>query len=635
MTDKHSEILGEARIRFERGDYSGAERSYRKILRRRPADAEALYMLGILLLRSANAAEAIKPFLRALENGYQRSPVILENLGTAYLMTGDSVAAERYLREAVDMGGNRAVLKMRLGMALAAQRRLEEAEITLRAAQKQEPKDIDIGVNLGTILAAQGRTDEALECFYQALKINPGHTEVLYNIATLHREAGRFKEAIDVYAQTLAFAPDHIDALNNLGTIHERLGDVAVAVDLYRKVLMLDPGNVQALCNLGSALLKQGDFKEAEQSCRSALKLAPDFVDAAINLGAIQLACSEFEKAGQTYLQASRQVPEDPDIRHSLGMLRLALGDFAGAWEDYQARPSRRHVLGVAGTLDEVLPEQVAGKTVLVIGEQGIGDELFFLRGAVLLKNRGAQVTVCCDAKILGLLAHNKVFDTLVTHGSFLPARDFTFAAGDLPLLLSRGGSSGIFPEQMKPLELIPQPHRVISMQRYLAQVGPPPYLAVTWRAGTRLSDQRSWRSLALSKEVPLGALGQALRGYSGTIISLQRSPHIGEMAELAAKIGAAVHDASGINDDLEDMLALLTLLDEYIGVSNTNMHLFAGLGRKARVLVPNPAEWRWMAVGDQSPWFPGFALYRQAYDRTWEGAMTKLRVDLSQPIPA
>jgi len=63
-------------------------------------------------------------------------------------------------------------------------------------------------------------------------------------------------------------------------------------------------------------------------------------------------------------------------------------------------------------------------------------------------------------------------------------------------------------------------------------------------------------------------------------------------------------------------------------------MHLMAGLGKTARVLIPFPAEWRWMASGDQSPWFPGFKLYRELVADGWRQAMIALEHDLSNPSP-
>ncbi len=629
MAVKHREIPDEARICLARGDYAGAERCYRKVLRRRPSDAEALYMLGSLRLHAGDATDAIALIRRALDSGRPRDPAALENLGTAYLMNGIADAAERELREAIAAGGTRAVLHMRLGMALAAQGRLEEAEAALRVAQRQAPLDIDIGVNLGNTLAARGRADEALECFRRALELAPGNVDILYNIGTLYRDAGRFEEAADLYSQILEIAPEHIEALNNLGTVHERMGNVTEAIRQYRQVIALDPHHVHGYCNLANALRMQWLLDEAERCCEQALRLQPDFVDGLVNLGNIRFVQGQFDAAKQIYQRAARLVPEEPEIRYSCGMLGLALGEFADAWVDYQSRAARRGVLRLTGALDDALPDDIAGMTILVMGEQGIGDELFFLRGAALLKARGARLVCVCDGRIRALLERTRLFDALLIHGDVLPSRDVTLAAGDLPLVLGRAGWGGARPEHAQPLRLEALPERMHSMQGYLADLGPPPYLGVTWRAGTRLSNQRTWRDLGLSKEVPLDILALALRGFPGTIISLQRNPEVGETAQLATQIGAAVHDASAVNSDLEDMLALMGLVDEYVGVSNTNMHLMAGMGGQARILVPNPPEWRWMAAGDESPWFPGFALYRQASDGSWHDAMARLRSDL------
>jgi hypothetical protein len=135
----------------------------------------------------------------------------------------------------------------------------------------------------------------------------------------------------------------------------------------------------------------------------------------------------------------------------------------------------------------------------------------------------------------------------------------------------------------------------------------------------------------ALFKQVPLPLLGASLERTPGTLISLQRQPRAGEVEAAKMAFGRALHDFSAINENLEDMLALLAAIHEYVGVSNTNMHLMAGLGGKARVLVPNPPEWRWMCNSAVSPWFAGFALYRQSPDGDWTGALRGLAEDLAR----
>jgi hypothetical protein len=116
------------------------------------------------------------------------------------------------------------------------------------------------------------------------------------------------------------------------------------------------------------------------------------------------------------------------------------------------------------------------------------------------------------------------------------------------------------------------------------------------------------------------------MRGVTGTLLALQRDPQRGEIEELSARAAMPVHDLTALNEDIE---ALLALIDDCIGVSNTNMHLRAGAGRTARALAPWPAEWRWMISGNESPWFPGFRVYRQDPDGDWSAALGRLQADL------
>src|SRR5262249_55104297 len=133
-----------------------------------------------------------------------------------------------------------------------------------------------------------------------------------------------------------------------------------------------------------------------------------------------------------------------------------------------------------------------------------------------------------------------------------------------------------------------------------LADLGPGPYLGLTWRAGTDVLHRQEFGrdDRVLAKEIAPARLGAALRGWRGTLLALQRLPAPGEIEALGGAAGRQAHDFSSVNEDLGEMLALLGCLDDYVAVSNTNVHLQAGAGGRARVLVPRPAEWRWMDEG-------------------------------------
>jgi hypothetical protein len=177
----------------------------------------------------------------------------------------------------------------------------------------------------------------------------------------------------------------------------------------------------------------------------------------------------------------------------------------------------------------------------------------------------------------------------------------------------------------------LPLPDKLAGVRQRLAAFGEGPCLGVTWWAGTRPSQgaPASQYEKVQYREIPCQELAAYLRQWPGPVVVLQRSPGKGEVERFAAALGRPVMDCSGANDDLEEMLALLSLLDEHVGVSNTNMHLSAGLGKPCRVLLPRVPEWRWMMRDGMFPWFPGFRPYRQSVDGSWREALTSLEKDL------
>ena len=200
-----------------------------------------------------------------------------------------------------------------------------------------------------------------------------------------------------------------------------------------------------------------------------------------------------------------------------------------------------------------------------------------------------------------------------------------TVLLGDLPYVV---GAREVVP----PVTLAPRAELVQRWRAALAALGPAPYVGLTWRGGTdrrAASEFGMAHRASLFKEADLRSIAAAVRGFRQRS---SRSSAIPRRADRQARRARRqpVHDLCAANDDLEDMTALLALLDDYVGVSNTNMHLRAGLGLAAKVLVPSRPEFRWMAAGDRSPSFPGFGVYRQRPDGGWHDAAERLRADLA-----
>ena len=151
---------------------------------------------------------------------------------------------------------------------------------------------------------------------------------------------------------------------------------------------------------------------------------------------------------------------------------------------------------------------------------------------------------------------------------------------------------------------LAPLPELDDKYAAELAALGPAPRIGVTWRAGVQIRNR-------LSKLAPMDAIAAALKPVDATIVALQRNSAPGEIEAFGRAVGREIHDLTRLNDDLEAMLALVGHLDDYVCVSNTNVHLRASRGLACRVLVPHPPDYRWMSRGAHTPWFPGTTVYR------------------------
>jgi hypothetical protein len=305
-------------------------------------------------------------------------------------------------------------------------------------------------------------------------------------------------------------------------------------------------------------------------------------------------------------------------VRTLLSWIQLGLGQFKEGWLNYIRREkSTEDRLNIPK-----LPLQQQGASILLVSEQGFGDELFFLRFAGELRSRGLQLSYRGSTRLRPLFADQELISNWIDPQESINSSDFdaVISIGDLPVVLGMSSEGDIPP----PLRL---KVKSTKLQKIILRLGTcldKKLIGVTWRGGTENFDN------LLFKQTPLEQLGAALRNSTGNIIIIQRNPKPGELEQLAHYAGREVYDFSDVNEDFEEMLALLSVLEDYIGVSNTNMHLMAGLAKPARVLIPHPVEWRWMEGGDQSPWFRDFKLYRQDKLGCWDLAFSNLAADLT-----
>jgi tetratricopeptide (TPR) repeat protein len=616
------DLLAKALAHHQAGRLHEAKIIYDQSLNLDPLHPDALHLRGVIAMQTGDPDMAVRLIERAIQI-HSTNAGYHANLAQARLAQRRVDAALDAFRTAARLDPRNPQYAAGTASCLAQQGHLVEAEAQLRKVAQDHPDYALAWLNLGNAVLEQRRPHEALEFCLRAAKLEPQSADAHVGVGRALHALGRFEEAEGAYRRCLALQPDADTGYRSLAAFLIDSGKFADAVTTCEQGLLRDPRSVELQMMLGSAFVHQGRMTAALRAFRSAAELAPNDSRALWALGIALRATGSLEEGMKQCKRVLELQPDSPEFRHAIAGAYLALGDLQAGWKEYEWRPARQTFIAENShiRLAHELPASLQGRKVCLLREQGLGDELFFLRYASELKSRGAEITYLANAKLASLLGRVRALDQVLTGEIPLAKAELTMLAGDLPRLL---GASNYPP----PLSLTPLPQRLQELRQRMAALGPPPYIGLTWRAGVAPEDQRG-TSWMLHKRIPLEDLGAALRGVEGTFVALQRRPHPGEIERLAGALGRPLHEFTALNEDLEAMLALLALLDDYISVSNTNVHLRAGTGHTARVLVPCPPEWRWMAAGDQSPWFPGFHVYRQGPDGDWNDALGRLTREL------
>ena len=481
----------------------------------------------------------------------------------------------------------------------------------------EHPADAAAHYEAGRLHLAQGAAERAAAHLRVAVAADPASAAHWGTLAMALLAVRRHEPARRAAAQAIAIDAGNAEGWCVRGALCAQAGEREAARAHFERALHADPGLAHALLGFAANEAAADRIPAAIAAYARAAAMHPGLAAAHYELGVLHhRRLGDLENAAKHYRAAIAADPAHASAHHNLSHALLLGGHFDAAWLEHAWRPPRmRHEAGLArrgahyalpalGTAD--------APRLAILAEQGLGDTLFFLRFAPALRARGPILDFVGDARLHAMLLRSGLFAAAAEKATALPtAARLEVLAGDLPLL-----ATSVPPPP--PLALPPEPDRLRSMRERLASLGKPPFVGIAWRAGEIATGAQE----TLLKQAPLEVLARLLPPGEATLLCVQREPTAEELDAAARAIGRPLHDLSEVNRDLEAALALMHVLDDYVGVSSTLVHLRAAAGLGAGVLVPFPPEWRWMAAG-ASPWFPGMQVGRQAADGRWPPAFS------------
>jgi tetratricopeptide (TPR) repeat protein len=520
---------------------------------------------------------------QAISAARQRPPSPIEQ-ALALRQRGQLADAERLLRTI--LAGDPAQYDARhlLGLICHQQGRHSEALAFVGAVFESASRSAELLGNYGLILTALARHQEALRYFEEAVALGAGNLAALRNRAGALKRLQRFEQALAAYEAILALHPDDIDALNECGGLLGWLNRPAEAVACYDRALAVAPRIAELHINKGTALVALNRQAEAFDSFAAAIAIDPQRAEA----------------------------------QYNQSLVRLRLGDFHNGWRQYEWRWKK--FVGAGQGRCTVAPlwlgaEPLAGKTILLLAEQGLGDSIHFLRYVPLVAARGAKV-------VLGVQSPLKAFATTVPgaamvlgDGEPLPPVDFHCPLLSLPLAFET--ELATVPANIPYLSA---PKERIETWRDRIPSNGRPRVGICWAgSATHLNDRN--RSIALERFAAL----LSVPGFD--FVSLQKEVSEPQSALLAA------HGVTQLGQhftDLADTAAVLSMLDLVISVDTSIAHLSGAMGKVVALLLPFASDFRWLLERSDSPWYPAMRLYRQPAIGDWDTPLLRLRQELS-----
>lgn len=630
-----------------------ALRSYARALELSGGDADTYYNQGVALQALRRNAEAVRSYDQALAI-QPADDQAWNNRAAVLKQAGQYEAALHSVEQALALNPGNPETCNNYGAILQQMGRLDDAGQCYRRALELAPDYPDALCNLASLLLALGQFGEALECCDKAASLDARLAQAYSLRATALRGLNRAGEAQRDSQTAATLLRERVAAYRKLGEELQQQGRPESAARLFAAALDLDDTDA-GLWQLHARMLNAAARRdEALASIDRALALAPGSADYHLTRGVILRASLRYDEAQQCYERAVQLAPRHPGGYTNLGSLldqrgrtdlalaqyeralaldadcalahwnralvHLRRGDYEQGWRGYEWRWKADTLAVYKGKRNFPQPawtgrEALAGKTVLLHAEQGLGDTLQFCRYATLVAQRGATVILEAQAPLVALLGTLAGVHRVLAKGEPLPPFDYHIPLMSLPHAF--GTRLDTVPGPVPYLASDP-----VKVAHWQAQLGPKtrPRVGVVWSGHPGNPND-------LNRSVPL-PLFAAMLSAPCEFISLQKDVKPAEQPLLDT---LPLRQLAGQLQDFSDTAALCALLDVVVTADTSVAHLAGALGKPVWILVQTPFEWRWLEHGSGSPWYPSAVLYRQAQRGAWQPVIEAVAADLEQ----
>ena len=497
-----------------------------------------------------------------------------------------------------------------------------------REALRSRPVDGEVWRALAMAHEMRQEFDEAVAAYERALQLLPDDARLAGDLGRLAHRLGMLSQAAQLLSVHLQAQPDSADSINTLACVLRDQHDHGAAIALLQDAIRRSSSDHRLWNTLGTVLAAQGDNGAAVTFFEEALRLEPDHAGARYNLACAQLDLGDVDAAlasCELALDQAAEPAERATIRFARATMLLCAGRLGEGWDAYEARFEQD--LPDAPIFELDLPRLSgcpAAGPLLVVAEQGVGDEILFASVLPDLALEGADVAVAADPRLAPLFRRSFPGLRVIPHATRrehgrrwrgIPEAPASGAWEPMASLMRRYRRSlRDFPDRRG--YLTADPARVAHWQGWLS-AHPGRKAGLLWKG----SNAAGARAL---QYCPFAELEPVLRAPGVSLVNLQYGDSAPEQAQAAA-MGVTLLQPPGLDlrEDLDDLGALCAALDLVIGPSNATTNLAAACGTEVWFLA---APMAWSRLGTAGyPWHPRSRAFIARRHGDWASAVGDL----------
>jgi tetratricopeptide (TPR) repeat protein len=603
------------------GQLAEAEQCGRQALTIDQGHADSLHLMGLLCVASKQYDLAIEWFATAIRQKGDVADYFV-NLGMALQRKERLDEAIRSYDRALMLNPDQIEIWLRMAELLQRQERFDEAIKSFDRAVTLDNERADIWYRMGEILQQQKRIDEAILSFDQALKVKPDYREAANASGLLYFEAKRYEKALAYFVRSSEIDPSQAGAFNFISRCQWPMRRFDDALASVRKAHEVAPDSPEITRNVGLLLQWLSRHEEAMVWHEKALALRPDFPQALNDRSVSLMALRRIDESFTDIDRAIALDPECPDYRWNRSMAQLLVGNFDDGWQGREW--GRKSTVLVFEDRKFEAPhwfgeKPIAGKTILLHSDEGLGDTIQFSRYAAMVAKLGARVVLEVEAPLQALLTGLEGVSLCLPKNAELPAFDLHCPIGGLPLAFK----TRLDTIPASPSCIAPLPQACLSAWQDRLGAHDRLRVGLVWSGNPLHTNDRN-RSTSLRQM-------SAIFDDRAAFYSLQKDPRPEDKAVLDER--GDVIDLTEYLTDFVETAALISHLDLVITVDTSVAHVAATLGRPTWILLPHTPDYRWMLDRDDSPWYPSVRLFRQDQRRTYDSALARVREALAAAI--